>query len=74
MNGKRRLTEAEVAEIRRRRPGVRASLAREGMVLSAEEEALLDEMERERLSPDDGARRILEFSRAKRRQKALAAT
>jgi hypothetical protein len=74
MNGNRRLTEAEIAEIRRRRPGVRASLACEGMVLSAEEEALLDELERERLTPEDGAKRILEFSRAKRRQKALAAT
>jgi hypothetical protein len=74
MNGNRRLTEAEIAEIRRRRPGVRASLACEGMVLSAEEEALLDELERERLTPEDGAKRILEFSRAMRRQKALATT
>ena len=74
MNEKRRLTDAEIAEIRRRRPGVRASLACEGMILTAEEEALFDEMERERLTPDDGAKRILEFSRAKRRQKALAAT
>ena len=68
------LTEAEIAEIRRRRPGVRASLACEDMVLTAEEEALFDEMERERLTPDEGAKRILEFSRAMRRQKALAAT
>ena len=74
MNEKRRLTEAEIAEIRRRRPGVRASLACEGMVLSAEEEALLDELERERLTPDERAARITAFSRAARRQKALAAT
>ena len=37
---KRRLTDSELAEIKRRRPGVRASLACEGMVLTAEEEAL----------------------------------
>ena len=44
------------------------------MILTAEEEALFDEMERERLTPDEGAKRILEFSRAMRRQKALATT
>lgn len=32
----RRLTDSELAEIRRRRPGVRASLACEGMYLTAE--------------------------------------
>lgn len=74
MNEKRRLTDAEIAEIRRRRPGVRASLACEGMVLTAEEEALLDEMERERLTPDERAARITAFSRAARRQKAPAST
>jgi len=74
MREQRRLTDAEVAEIRRRRAGVRASLACEGMHLTAEEEALFDQFERERLTPDEGARRIVEFSRAKRRKKALAAT
>ncbi len=74
MREKRRPTDAEIAEIRRRRPGVRASLACEGMHLTAEEEALFDQFERERLTPDEGARRIVEFSRAKRRKKALAAT
>ena len=74
MREKRRLTEAEIAEIRRRRPGVRASLACEGMHLTAEEEALFDQFERERLTADEGARRIVEFSRAKRRKKALTAT
>jgi hypothetical protein len=72
MRGKPRLTDAEIAEIRRRRAGVRASLACEGMHLTAEEEALFDQMERERLTPDEGAKRIIEFSRAARRQKALA--
>jgi hypothetical protein len=72
MHEKRRPTDAEIAEIRRRRPGVRASLACEGMELTVEEEALFDQMERERLTPDEGAKRIVEFSRAKRRQKAPA--
>jgi hypothetical protein len=70
----RRLTDAELAEIRRRRPGVRASLACEGMYLTAEEEALFEQMDRERLTPDEAAQRIVEFSRAKRRQKALTST
>ena len=35
MKERRRLTDAEIAEIRRRRPGVRASLACEGMYLTA---------------------------------------
>jgi hypothetical protein len=42
------------------------------MVLTAEEEALFDAMERERLTPDERAARITQFSRAKRRQKAPA--
>jgi hypothetical protein len=70
----RRLTDTELAEIRRRRSGVRASLACEGMYLTAEEEALFEQMDRERLTPDECARRIIEFSRAKRRQKALASS
>jgi len=67
-----RLTDAELAEIRRRRPGVRASLACEGMYLTAEEEAQFDQMERERLTPDERAKRITQISRAKRRKKAPA--
>jgi hypothetical protein len=70
----RRLTDTELAEIRRRRSGVRASLACEGMYLTAEEEALFEQMDRERLTPDECARRIIEFSRTKRRQKALASS
>jgi hypothetical protein len=72
MRGRDRLTDAELAEIRRRRPGVRASLACEGMHLTAEEEALFDQMERERLTPDERAARITEVSRATRRQKNIA--
>jgi len=69
-----RLTDSELAEIRRRRPGVRASLACEGMYLTAEEEALFEQMDRERLTPDERAKRITQFSRAKRRKKALIPT
>jgi hypothetical protein len=72
MPGRRRLTDAELAEIRRRRPGVRASLACEGMYLTVEEEALFDQMERERLTPEERAARITKFSRARRRQKTPA--
>jgi hypothetical protein len=67
MPGRRRLTDAELAEIRRRRP-VRTSLACEGMHLTAEEEALFDQMDREGLTPDECAQRIIELSRAKRHQ------
>jgi hypothetical protein len=69
-----RLTDAELAEIRRRRPGVRASLACEGMYLTPEEEALFEQMDREHLSLEEEIRRIREFARAKRRQKALTST
>jgi len=69
-----RLTDAELAVIRRRRPGVRASLACEGMYLTAEEEALFEQMDRERLSPDEAAQRIVQFARSKRRQKTLTST
>ncbi len=72
MPGRHHLTDAELAEIRRRRPGVRASLACEGMVLTVEEEALFEQMDKERLTLDECAQRIIQFSRAKRRQKAPA--
>ena len=61
----RRLTDEELAEIRRRRPGVRASLACEGMYLTAEEEALFEQMDKERLTPGRGAPRALRRSAAK---------
>ncbi len=71
MRETRRLTDAEVAEIRRRRPAMRASLACEGLYLPDDVEALFDQMEAERLDPDEAAARIIEFHRAKRRAKAL---
>jgi hypothetical protein len=67
------LTDAQLAEIRRRRPGVRASLACEGMYLTSEEEALFDQMDHERLTPDERSARIVQFSRMKRRGKAIGA-
>jgi len=67
-----KLTDAELAEIRRRRPGVRVSLACEGMYLTDEEKALFEQIDRERLTPDQSAQRLIEFYRAKRRHKANA--
>ena len=72
MTNKIRLTDGELAEIRRRRPSVRASLACEGLYLTSEEEALFEEMNRERLTADQCAARIVEYSRAKRRTKTPA--
>jgi hypothetical protein len=66
------LSDVEVAEIRRRRPGVRASLACEGMYLTADEEALFEQMDEERLPPDERTARINEFFRAKRHVKTPA--
>jgi hypothetical protein len=74
MGSKKRLDDVEIAEIRRRRPGVRVSLACEGMYLTEEEEALFEQMDRERLTAHERAARILQFSRAKRRKKASVTT
>ena len=74
MPKKARLTDAELAEIRRRRPGVRASLACEGIYLTAEVEALFEQMDKERLTADQRAARIVQFSRARRRKKATVST
>jgi len=69
MSGRRRLADAEVEDIRRRRPAMRASLAGEGLYLPDEVEALFDQAERS--PPDEAAARIIEFRRAKRLAKAL---
>jgi hypothetical protein len=61
------LTDAELADIHRRRPGVRASLACEGIYLTPEEEELFEQMDRARLSSDERAARILQLSRERRR-------
>jgi len=67
-----RLTDADVTAIRRRRPAVRASLACEGMRLTAEEEALFEQFDRERLTPDQRRDRLLAFTRARRRARTNA--
>ena len=73
MRGRSKLSDAELAEIRRRRPGVRASLACEGIYLTAEEEALFEQFDNERLTPDQRTERIVAFMRAQRLAKAPAA-
>jgi hypothetical protein len=73
MRGRLKLSDAELAEIRRRRPGVRASLACEGIYLTAEEEALFEQFDNERLTPDQRTERIVAFIRAQRLAKAPAA-
>lgn len=72
MSEARPLTDEELAEILRRRAGVRASLACEGMFLTAEEEALFEQMDKERLTPDECAASITAFCRERRRSKARA--
>jgi hypothetical protein len=71
---RRRLTDAELAEIRRRRPGVRVSLACESLHLTVEEEELFEQMDRERLTADARAERIAQWARAKHRKKTAAST
>ncbi len=66
MPDERLLTEAEIAERRARRPDVRASLACEGLFLTAEEEALFEQFDRERLSMKAREARLIAWSRAKR--------
>ncbi len=62
-----RLSETELAELRRRRPGVRASLACEGFHLTGEEEALFDQFDREGLTMQEREARLIAWSRARRR-------
>jgi hypothetical protein len=71
MRGDHCLTDAELDEIRRRRPGVRASFACEGIQFTAEDEALFEQFDRERLGADERAQRIIEISRAKQRLEVL---
>ena len=67
-----KLTDAELAEIKRRRPGVRASFAIEGMTYTPDVEALFEQMDAERLSPDERTRRIVEFCRERSRSNVPA--
>ena len=66
------LTEEQVAEIRRRRPGVRASLAIEGLCLTAQEERMLDQFEAERLTPEQRRERVRAYGRSLRPQQHAA--
>ena len=68
-----RLTPEEVSELRRRRPGVRASFACEGIHFTAEEEALFEQFDQERLPLEERQERILAYCRAQRAAKAAAA-
>ena len=72
MKSTAKLSDTELAEIRRRRPGVRASFAIEGMFFTVEEEALFEQMDAERLTPDERTKRIIEFCREKQRAKTDA--
>ncbi len=69
-----RLIDEELAEILLRRPGVRVSLACVNMYLSAEEELLLEQMDSERLGPEERPARITELCREKRRLKGFLST
>jgi len=68
-----RLTDAELAEAKLNFAKAKASLACEGMYLTAAEEALFREFDDERLSPDEARRRALAFCRSQRTAKAPAA-
>ena len=57
----------------RKSAGVRASLAFEGIYLTAEEEALFEQFDSERLTPDERTERIVALVRAQRLAKAPAA-
>ena len=72
MRERRPLTDAELAEIRYHRPGVRASFACEGIYFTAEDEALFEQFDRERLTADERAQRIIDISRAKQHAKTPA--
>lgn len=73
MHEPRRLTPDEVAEMRRRLPDVRASLACEGLRLSPQAEELFSRFDREHLPREERIERVLQLSRARRAAKANAA-
>lgn len=66
MNVTRTLSDTEIAELRRRRPGVRASLACENLLLTADEEALFEQFDREGLTMQQREGRLIAWSRARR--------
>ena len=60
------LTDLEIAALRRRRPGVRASLAIEGLHVSAETEPLFEEFDEQRLTMLEREARLIAQSRSRR--------
>lgn len=62
-----RLTDAELAAAQRNRAAMEASLACEGIHLTDDEKALFDQFERERLPHDECRRRLIAYSRERRR-------
>ena len=74
MRGRPKLGDAELAAAKHNFEEAKASLACEGIYLTAEEEALFTGFEERRLSHDECRRQLIEFCRAKRREKAPAST
>jgi len=74
MAGKSRLSDAELAAAKHNFEEAKASLACEGIYLTTEEEELFRRFEEQRLSHNECRRLLIEFCRAKRRQKAPAST
>ncbi|MGA3403444.1 MAG: hypothetical protein ABSC95_29875 [Acetobacteraceae bacterium] len=66
MLGPRRLSPKEIAEVRCRRPAVRASLACEGLRLTAGEEALFEQFDQQHLTMQGREARLIAWSRARR--------
>jgi hypothetical protein len=65
MHAPRRLSDTELVNAKKRRRAGEVSLACEGLYLTAEEKALFDRFERERLPHDECRRQIAEYIRAR---------
>lgn len=73
MHGRHQLTDAELAAAKHNLAQAKASLACEGMYLTAEEEALFKRFEEQRLPHEECRRQLIAFSRSQRRAKVHAA-
>jgi len=73
MQNHRQLTDQELAAAKHNFAEAKASLACEGIYLTAEEEALFKTFEAERLPHDERRRQLIAYSRAQRAKKAHAA-
>ena len=74
MTGRSRLSDAELAAAKHNFAEAKASLACEGIYLTAEEEALFTSFEVQRLSHEECRRQLMEFCRARLSQKSPAIT